>query len=95
MKIEIKQLRDILIIEKYENGIIPKDSSIFCGCCGGNIGKLKKNLKNPFLPEQLLDSLKNKSVEWLKLGLRHSCGHIMFPFKRSFDLITLDNYLKQ
>ncbi len=94
--IKIDKLRDILIIEKTEGNVFLKGAKVYCGCCGKPIGEMKKNLTMPFKPHAFLDTLKNKSVEWMLFGLRHkTCHHTMFPFKKYFGFITLENYNKQ
>lgn len=94
--IKIDKLRDILIIEKTEGNVFLKGAKVYCGCCGQAIGEMKKKLTMPFKPHDFLDALKDKSVEWMIFGLRHkTCRHTMFPFKKYFDFITLENYNKQ
>lgn len=94
-KIKIDKRRDYLIIEKFKDDTILKDSHVYCGCCGESIGKMKKKLSSPIYPHVLLKTLKKKSVDWTIIGLYHEkCKHSMFCFKKSFDLISLDNYNK-
>lgn len=93
--IKIDKLRDLLIVEKSDGNIILKGSNIYCGCCGNPIGEMKKNMTMPFKSWDFLDALKNKSVEWMKLGLTHkTCRHTMFPFSNHFTFIKLSDYNK-
>lgn len=93
--IKIDKLRDVLIIEKSEGNVFLKGAKVYCGCCGNTIGEMKKKLTMPFKAQDFLDALKDKSVEWMRFGLRHKkCRHSMFPFQNHFDFITLDNYNK-
>lgn len=95
-KIEIDKIRDLLIIEKVEGGVVAsKGSKIYCGCCGHTIGILGKELTFPFTSATFLESLECKSVTKNIIGLRHSkCEHTMFSFKKCFDFMSLESYNK-
>lgn len=93
--IKIKQMRDVLIVDKVDGNEFIKGANIFCGCCGQPIGQMKKKMTMPFKAWDFLDALKNKSVEWMKLGLRHKpCRHTMFPFQNHFTFMRLSDYQK-
>lgn len=95
-KIKIKKLSDIIIIEKSKDDTILKDSKLYCGCCGNQLGILKSNITFPFQSHQLIKKLKDRSFKTSIFGLRHNtCKHTMFRFEMSFKFITLENYLKQ
>jgi hypothetical protein len=94
-KIPIGKRVEYLIIEKNKGGTILQGSQIYCGYCGKSVGEAKRDIEEPFTAGYLLNSLKDKSVEWSIFGLYHKkCTHSLFTFRRSFDLLPLDLYMK-
>lgn len=94
-KIHIDKIRDIIIIEKFKDNSIEKESKFYCGCCGDVLGISKKKLKFPFSVNEFYKALIEKTFDLTVLGLYHRiCGHTMFSFKNQYNFISLENYNK-
>lgn len=94
--IEVDQPRNYLIIEHTIGMMFQKGAMVYCGACGQPVGEMNKKLLMPFMPEVFLKALKNSSVTWTAMGLHHhTCQHVLFPTKRSFDFIRLEDWNTQ
>ena len=86
--IVIDKMRDVIIVERAQNDTIPKDSLLFCGCCGKKLGMLKSDITFPFDHNKLMAHLKDITFTVNILGLRHdSCGHTMFSFQKEWGFM--------
>ena len=93
--VQIDTMRDIIIIEKTAENVIEVGSKFYCGCCGFVLAICEKELKFPFSVFDFNESIKEKSFTANVLGLHHkTCGHSMFSFKKSYDFISMENYIK-
>lgn len=95
-KIQVKEMYDVIIVEKSDDTSIFKGSKLFCGCCGGMLATTTKKLTLPIKAGEFKASLENKTFSTSAFGFLHeTCGHTMFPFKKEYAFTKLEDYLAQ
>lgn len=94
MKVEIDKMRDVIIVEKRVGDSIAANSQLFCGCCGETLGTVINEIEFPFNSLDLIENMKDRTFKSTLFGLLHeTCGHRMFVW-RSWDFISLPDYIK-
>lgn len=97
-KIPIKKMYDTIIIEKSDGNKILKGSHLFCGCCGGSMGTMKKEMTLPFQLNVFMKQVKDISFTVPPgplFAIRHTCKHNMFVFRGSVGFSKLEDHMKE
>ena len=93
---KIGKMFDVFVIEKWDGNTILKGSKIFCGCCGGSVGKLKRDLELPCDEKTFRESLIDRSYEKRLWGILHTkCNHTLFGFSSHIEFITQETYKQE
>lgn len=90
----------ILIIEKSDTGMdIKKGSHIYCGLCGGTLGRMNHEMKLPVSHETFIEKMNSKLFATTKTergtAIFHSCKKILFHNTASWTFIGMDEYVRQ
>jgi len=81
--IKITKPIPILIIEHSDTGMdIKKGSHIYCGICGGTLGRMNEALELPVSHETFRSKLNAAKMTLFQKGedsaIMHSCGKLLF-----------------